>query len=881
MKEVPAEVIFAQKLASNEKDDRDKAVRRLKKWFYSRSSADANSFTEDELMRIWKGLFYCYWQSDKPLIQEELAESMSSMIEYFATEESSLLFFKTFLLTMGREWFGIDHWRMNKYMMLIRRFVRQIFKYNKKHDWRMDLAEKICQLFTENLLLCEIRKTSLGLQMHTTDVFMEELAKVGTEELDSQVINAYLQPFYKVLTTCRESRLISHVHETVFNYLLRQSDIGIEWDVKKDVQELKHFEILDEKGEDLEYADEKVKENGDEGEDEIEDENAEDPRAGLVNVEIPQLQVDYLDIADKLFDLGSQNTIRASNRKVLYKLSKHFKDVGNGIFPLGDALSDDEEIPKYNVDESVQELHRIEEIIKKRNLKGKAEARKMAKKNKRMQIAVDDIYDEEGGDGDKEDLENGMENGMGDDSFDEDNGSVKRKLDEDDYDVEQSPEAKKAKTSENKQRKKEIERKRKQEQKKRKREKLLEESLNQIEEKRKVDSLIDRDLEIKAVAADDNKENNKPQKKVKKLSNGNVNGLVNGDHGKIKKKKDHMKAEEKKVNGKTEDKASKLDEEESQSEVPSSHEINTEGLNGMSNSDPKEKKKKKKKSKKAKNEKENNTIIETISKPIAEQRDNDSLPEKKSKKKKKKDKKLKEANILYKPDESNSSSKKEKKDKKLSKQKCDKKIIAEANVEKQTDETQNKKSSKLFAEPSDWDEPYQPGDQEIAKPSKKHKDEEKVKPVKSCSNGFKEFDSATVTTPKPQSLSHTAKFLKKAMSKSATPKKKLSQIGKLKAKGTSSESRIKRVNFALTKNMMQDVEEMHAQIKLSPAIPHDPKKAPEKSLLKRTLAKKAMEREGSPQLNPVSLNTQLNSVSKKGKKLHGKNMRRMMAKEFF
>merc|ERR1719285_1413147 len=833
-------------------------------------------------MRIWKGLFYCYWQSDKPLIQEELAESMSSMIEYFASEESTLLFVKTFLVTMGREWFGIDHWRMNKYMMLIRRFVRQIFKYNKKFDWRIELAEKICQLFTENLLLCEISKTSLGLQMHTTDVFMEELAKVGTEELDSQVINAYLQPFYKVLTNSGESRLISHVHETVFNYLLRQSDLGIEWDAKRDVQELKHFEILDEKGEDLEYADEKVKENGDEGEDEIEHENAEDPRAGLVNVEIPQLQVDYLDIADKLFHLGSQNIVRASNRKVLYTLSKHFKDVGNGIFPLGDVLSDDEEIPKYNIDESVQELNKIEEIIKKRNSKGKAEARKIAKKNKRMQMAVNDIYDEEGGDGDNEDLENGMENGMGDDSFDEDNGSVKRKLDEDDYDVEQSPEAKKAKTNENKQRKKENERKRKQDQKKRKREKLLEESLNQIEEKRKVDSLIDRDLEIKAVAADDNKENNKPQKKVKKLSNGNLNGLVNGDHVKMKKKKkDQMKAEENKVSGKTEDKASKLDEEESQSEVPSSHEINTEGLNCMSNSDPKDKNKKKKKSKKskkAKNENENNTIIKTITKLVAEQGDNDNLLEKKSKKKKKKDKELKEANILSKPDVSISSSKKEKKDKKLSEQKCDKniKLIAGANVKNLTDETQNKKCVKLFAEPSDWDEPHQPEDQEIVSPSKKNKDEQKVKPVKSCSNGFKEFDSATVTTPQPQTLSHTAKFLKKAMSKSATPKKKLSQIEKLKAKGTSSESRIKRVNFALTKNMMQDVEEMHAQIKLSPAIPHDPKKAPEKSLLKRTLAKKALEREGSPQLNPVSLNTQLNSVSKKGKKLHGKNMRRMM-----
>merc|ERR1739844_242413 len=155
---------------------------------------------------------------------------------------------------------------------------------------------------------------------------------------------------------------------------------------------------------------------------------------------------------------------------------------------------------------------------------------------------------------------------------------------------------------------------------KRKREKLLEESLNQIEEKRKVDSLIDRDLEIKAVAADDNKENDKPQKKVKKLSNGNLNGLVNGDHVKIKKKKkDQMKAEEKKVSGKTEDKASKLDEEESQSEVPSSHEINTEGLNCMSDSDPKDKNKKKKKSKKSKkdkNENENNILVETITRLV-------------------------------------------------------------------------------------------------------------------------------------------------------------------------------------------------------------------------------------------------------------------------
>jgi ribosomal RNA-processing protein 1 len=32
------------------------------------------------IFRIWKGLFYCYWMSDKPLVQEELAENIASMI---------------------------------------------------------------------------------------------------------------------------------------------------------------------------------------------------------------------------------------------------------------------------------------------------------------------------------------------------------------------------------------------------------------------------------------------------------------------------------------------------------------------------------------------------------------------------------------------------------------------------------------------------------------------------------------------------------------------------------------------------------------------------------------------------------------------------------
>ena len=43
----------------------------------------SGDLSKDEVLRIWKGLFYCYWMSDKPLVQEELAEKISAMVHCF------------------------------------------------------------------------------------------------------------------------------------------------------------------------------------------------------------------------------------------------------------------------------------------------------------------------------------------------------------------------------------------------------------------------------------------------------------------------------------------------------------------------------------------------------------------------------------------------------------------------------------------------------------------------------------------------------------------------------------------------------------------------------------------------------------------------------
>lgn len=56
--------------AHNDLKIRNKAVKKLRLWLAQRG--DAN--TETDLLKLWKGLFYCMWMSDKPLVQEELAK---------------------------------------------------------------------------------------------------------------------------------------------------------------------------------------------------------------------------------------------------------------------------------------------------------------------------------------------------------------------------------------------------------------------------------------------------------------------------------------------------------------------------------------------------------------------------------------------------------------------------------------------------------------------------------------------------------------------------------------------------------------------------------------------------------------------------------------
>jgi ribosomal RNA-processing protein 1 len=513
---VPPEVIFAQKLASSEKVERDKAVTRLTKWFNIRSQGE-NHFTQEEMLSVWKGLFYCFWMSDKMLIQEELAENICNMIDAFASLKDTVLFMRTFFMTMTREWFGIDKWRKDKYAQLTRRFVRKVFKFNKAKDWNEGLAFRLARMFKSHCFQSDSNTNGIGFRLQVIDVFMEELAKVrGGEEESTEIVIIYLEPAFQMLYRSKDKRILEQTKVCFFENLMRQSDCGLRWMVEQEVEE----EVQD-KGINIIQEEELEKDEGIvmDVADKMEAENfakatqtpVEDPRAGNVSIDIPQLQLDYNRLAERCFEVGSHPKNSESARATLYKLSEQFQDVANDVFPLSDELNE-EQLEQYDPaklevdpDKMTEKLIKIRDRVKQRLRKEEEETKIILAERKLREIEEQKIKDKELLKYyDDYEVEGGDKYEIG----------LKRKSEQDEIE-EESPEAKKARIEEKQAREKEYEKKHKKEQKRRKRERMLAEELVKQEELRKSQVHIDRDLELQSVLTQEKPKENKNPKTEK------------------------------------------------------------------------------------------------------------------------------------------------------------------------------------------------------------------------------------------------------------------------------------------------------------------------------------------------------------------------------
>ncbi|KRY00521.1 Ribosomal RNA processing protein 1 -like protein [Trichinella pseudospiralis] len=191
------ESFFAQKLASCQPKIRTRALLHLRSWITDRSRNQV--FKETELSVLWKGLYYAMWMQDKPLQQEELADNIGELMECFSTLDEKLTFQLAFFTTVSSEWHTIDKWRLNKFMMLTRRFLRSMLRFFDENDWKETIIDRVLEFLKLTVLNPSISDYPEGLKFHFASLYLDELDSLMSEKLDEQRSMRMLQPYVELL----------------------------------------------------------------------------------------------------------------------------------------------------------------------------------------------------------------------------------------------------------------------------------------------------------------------------------------------------------------------------------------------------------------------------------------------------------------------------------------------------------------------------------------------------------------------------------------------------------------------------------------------------------------------------------------------------------
>ncbi|XP_068821645.1 ribosomal RNA processing protein 1 homolog A isoform X2 [Capricornis sumatraensis] len=338
--QLPPEIQLAQRLAGNEQVTRDRAVRKLRKYIVARTQRAEGGFTHDELLKVWKGLFYCMWMQDKPLLQEELGRTISQLVHAFQTTEAQHLFLQTFWQTMNREWPGIDRLRLDKFYMLMRMVLREALTALQTQGWDERQTEQLLELLTTEILHPDSEAPN-GVKSHFIEIFLEELTKVGAHELTADQNLRLIGPFCTIAAQTQDSLVLHNIAQGIFETIVEQAPLAIE----ELMNELEEEELSEEEA----LSEEEV----------LEEEEAQEP--GVLSREPPKgsvcraqrpldkqaedddedsaspvLQFDYKAVADRLFEMASRQDTPPQNRKRLYKVVRKLQALAEGLFPEAD-----------------------------------------------------------------------------------------------------------------------------------------------------------------------------------------------------------------------------------------------------------------------------------------------------------------------------------------------------------------------------------------------------------------------------------------------------------------------------------------------------------------------------------------------------------------
>lgn len=172
------------------------------------------------------------WVADKPKYQNELSDEISKTLQCFKDNfDGWKSWLKASFYIFHKSWEGLDYWRTNKFLKLVRFYLIEIYKYLEERGWNLSvnmtaaraaflnrfhiqdlkafnrimlddvLSENIGNYITINQTMglttgCLLVERSTGLILHIVQIFVEVLEDF--EDIPPKPLLIVLDPFLHV-----------------------------------------------------------------------------------------------------------------------------------------------------------------------------------------------------------------------------------------------------------------------------------------------------------------------------------------------------------------------------------------------------------------------------------------------------------------------------------------------------------------------------------------------------------------------------------------------------------------------------------------------------------------------------------------------------------
>jgi ribosomal RNA-processing protein 1 len=140
------------------------------------------------------------WMSDRPRTQQALANELADLVS-IVPQPTVIPFLRAYWQTMQREWTNIDVLRMEKFLLLTRRYLGATFQVLQRGDWEEALVREHMDLLMEIPCNVENMRIPNGMRFHVIDIYVDELERVGLledEDRKDGPLDALLEPLRRL-----------------------------------------------------------------------------------------------------------------------------------------------------------------------------------------------------------------------------------------------------------------------------------------------------------------------------------------------------------------------------------------------------------------------------------------------------------------------------------------------------------------------------------------------------------------------------------------------------------------------------------------------------------------------------------------------------------